>query len=234
MRNLLFFSHIPKTGGQTLLQMFYDAFGFEQCLRVWDPNHGAHVSPDDFHTLREEEFAGKKAVVGHLPLAKFLLNASMRDLDEKGVVTVVSVVRDPIDRCISLYNYLASNEKHPSHERFKNANPITFILNCPSNHQYNFLNANCASRRIWVAQTETSREFMQKRLLETGGRNVPISDIRNVTSDLAKNTPLFGRGDIPRDVMGRLKDRHSTDMMLYDLAGATNDTPADLSTLHRA
>jgi len=121
---IVFFPHIPKAGGQTLIQGFYKAFGTKKCIKVWDPNFGADVSSDNFYKLSDKEFEGISAIVGHLPLLKFLKNNYIEKEFKKGNILIFTCVREPILRMISLYNYITYFEKHPLHEKIVKLSPV--------------------------------------------------------------------------------------------------------------
>ncbi len=107
---IVYFPHIPKTGGQTILHGFYKTFGFKKCIKVWNPDFGADVSPKNFPYLNSKQFEGISAVVGHLSLSQFLKNRYTKKEFERGNVKILTSVRDPIERILSLYNYVFYNE----------------------------------------------------------------------------------------------------------------------------
>ena len=136
---LIYFPHIPKAGGETLKTFFNDVFSTKGSVRVWDPKFGADVSPDDFKKLDESQFEGKSAVVGHLPVAEFMKNDYCRRLYERNEVEILTSVRDPVERIISLYNYIRSKPAHPDNERHLNTKPSIFLRGQPGDFQTKFL-----------------------------------------------------------------------------------------------
>ena len=215
------FPHIPKAGGQTLLQGFYKAFGFKKCIKVWNPDFGADVSPMDFPSLSSEQFKGMSAVVGHLSLSDFLMNSHARGEFDKGNVKIITSVRNPIERILSSYNYMFYNEKHPNHENIKNKLPIDFIMNQPANFQYNFLKPKTESlladlfETIEIFPIENSIPkfiaFFEKNFnIELGGL-----EVKNKSIDLASGRKMISLEDINKDVFDYLEKKHQMDFDLY-------------------
>jgi hypothetical protein len=84
----LIFIHIPKTGGMSFAALLRDQFRF---LDICDVYHG------DVHKLQHSR---ARAILGHI---------SRRDLEHfRRQGKIVTVLRNPIERVLSLYNYWRS------------------------------------------------------------------------------------------------------------------------------
>ncbi|HVH78550.1 MAG TPA: hypothetical protein VM782_04115, partial [Stellaceae bacterium] len=104
----LVFPHIPKTAGWALHAALLPIFGEAQSLRI--------NTEDDVVRLRAlspAEFARYRYVSGHFKFEDVKAKCSAGSL-------LVSVLRDPVRRVVSEFNYMASWAEHPFHAHFKN------------------------------------------------------------------------------------------------------------------
>jgi hypothetical protein len=218
---IVYFPHIPKAGGQTLLQGFYKAFGFAKCLKVWNPNFGADVSPEQFASLEKTRFEGVSAIVGHLSVSTFLMNNCIKGEFEKGNVRIITSVRDPVTRILSLYNYIAYNEEHPDHESIKNTSPIDFIMHEPANYQFNFLKPGAKStlddiyRIVDVFPIESSIEKFTSFFADNFNIKLNGMEIRNKSIDWADGRNIITVDDIGKDDLADLQKKHQVDFDLH-------------------
>ena len=221
---LVFFPHIPKAGGQTLIQGFYEAFGAEKCIKVWDPNFGADIDPAEFRNLSPDRFKGMSAVVGHLPVENFFENAYARGRFDSGRVRILTSVRHPIQRIISLYNYIAHSEQHPSHEEVRNISPVDFLLSQPADFQYHFLRWGDVATpealfgAMEIFPIEQSIAGFSGFFDDTFGIHLGNLEIINKSEDLVDIGGILSDRDIPAGVMDDLADTHHTDLELYQKA----------------
>ena len=220
---LIYFPHIPKAGGQTLLQCFYKAFGAKRCIKVWNTNFGADVSPDQFKDLSSENFKNIYAVIGHLPVRNFFKNDYAKQQFYKGNVKILTSVRNPIQRLVSLYNYINYNEKHPHHRNLSNTPPLEFIINQQANFQYNFLKSDLYEiltlsqilDMIDVFPLERSIDGFTHFFKSNLDIDVGKLDIKNSSKDLAHGKKLLSESDIPNDLLNHLTKKHKIDFELY-------------------
>lgn len=223
---LAYFPHIPKTGGQTLLHGFYRAFGRDRCLKVWDHGRGSDMRSDEFPSLQAKQFKKVRAVVGHLPVSKFMENQHAFQAYERGRVHIFTSVRDPIDRIISLYNYVKFFPKHPAYETMQQVEAIDFIMRQVPNYQMNYIKPHreagldevfdCMEVAALEMSIETLGGFLQKHF----GRRLEPLGIRNKSEMHANGQTLLRREHLPDDVIQNLNQRHAIDLELYRRARA--------------
>ncbi|MGF1504906.1 MAG: hypothetical protein GYB64_16640 [Chloroflexi bacterium] len=90
---LLFFLHIPKTGGMTLIWAFEDHFPPRRCWRVYTPAQAEQL----LDTLSAEQRAGLRLVCGHESYC-FAEHFAQP-------VRIVTMLRDPVRRAVSQYGH---------------------------------------------------------------------------------------------------------------------------------
>jgi hypothetical protein len=107
---LLFFLHIPKNSGTTLNQIIRN--NYSRIFKIsWDhdnPRHAGRLLDAGNRSV----FSGYQVVSGHFPYG---LHRLAVDGEDFGYMTML---RDPIGRCLSTYNYLRRDSK------YINANPV--------------------------------------------------------------------------------------------------------------
>jgi len=221
---ITFFSHIPKAGGTTLKQMFFRAFGPQGCIKVWDPNFGADVDVEGFRGLEESRFREISAVVGHLPVGSFMENPFGKSLFDRGQVDIITSVRHPFERMVSLYNYLSYNSEHPHHERIKKTPLANFVKYQPANYQFEYLKADCFKtpkdilKSLKVFSMEKSIEGFGKYFSERHNFIAGKVEVQNTSKTHAGSRRLYKVEDIPRDILLELNDKHELDLELYESA----------------
>jgi hypothetical protein len=102
---LLVFSHVPKAGGTTLEYILAKNF---------KPAEVLHINAPDLN--RCPELIGLKSnqpqfICGHHPMHGLLYS-----LIPEGPLVHLTMVRDPIDRVLSFYNYIINRPAHPLHQ----------------------------------------------------------------------------------------------------------------------
>jgi hypothetical protein len=104
----LIFPHIPKTAGWALHAALLPIYGEAHSLRVNDGNDLARL-----RALTPRELAHYRYISGHFRYSD--VRAKCRD-----DALLISILRDPVRRLISEFNYIASWTGHPHHDHFKN------------------------------------------------------------------------------------------------------------------
>ena len=221
---IVFFPHIPKTGGTSLNHMFYSAFGGERCLKVWDPKFGADVSPDEFPNLPDQKFQNKSAIIGHIPVLKFLENSFTQRKLNNSQINFVTTVRDPISRIISLYNFVYYNKNHPNNKKIQEISLVKFSRNQQANFQFNYLkmkkdfDLDSIFEWMHVFPIEKSTLLLEKYFMRKFNIKVNASGVMNKSSDHAKGQRLFTIDDLSDETLQYLNERHSLDNELFGRA----------------
>jgi hypothetical protein len=221
---LAFFPHIPKAGGQTILDGFFRIFSRKKCLKIWDPRFGADASPKSFNQIQKQRFTNVSAVVGHLSMAQFNANQYCHSLLSEDRVRVFSCVREPIDRIISLYNYIKLSPQHPKHSSTAAMSLDEFALRVPSNYQYHFLALDASESitsiqsRIEIYQIQDSRQGLEVFFKQHFNATLPDLEIRNKSRVLAKDKglKLSSIDDMSLDTIRDLKTAHHLDIDLWN------------------
>lgn len=100
------FSHVPKTAGTSLESYLVQAFELKDFL---------HINAPDLNSLPQATYMkGKfpKLISGHHPIHGLLYQL----MPNENIVHL-SMMRDPIARVVSYYNYVATREYHNLHEK---------------------------------------------------------------------------------------------------------------------
>lgn len=110
-RPLVFF-HAQRTAGTTIKAIFEQEFGKDHCL----------------YQRTSDEFCDWKKLDGNV-LKKYRIYAGHYNYAPKEIEVdplIFSVIRDPVDRAISLYHYLKTRPEHKLHELAVDKDILTF------------------------------------------------------------------------------------------------------------
>jgi len=102
-RPTLVFLHLPKTGGSTLASIIRRSYHPRELYEVYGEPPDPAI--EAFATMAPERRAHYRAVIGHL-------NLGLRDL-VPGPVTMVTMLRHPVDRALSTYYSIRERSSHP-------------------------------------------------------------------------------------------------------------------------
>lgn len=122
-RPLVVFVHIPKTGGTSMRQYMRDAFSERLLLTGKAPRKKGDMAAAKSKELavRPELARDVDAVSGHARYGMFDLSGIDRD------IIYVSIMRDPISRALSMYNYQRTNERHVRNASVKDKTLLELI-----------------------------------------------------------------------------------------------------------
>jgi hypothetical protein len=138
----IIFVHIPKSAGQSILEMIKVGVFNSACpawLFIGNPNEFEYFLGAPVQDISKCNFLG-----GHISLNAFKnkLGDSFYDYYS------FSIIRNPVDRAISLYSYILGNPDHFQHNAVRDMDIIDFIYSeyYPQNNQcYLFLEHSVAS-----------------------------------------------------------------------------------------
>ncbi len=158
-KDKLLFIHIPKCGGTSFKSVLYDIFGFKNVLKIWHPDFGATVSIEGFLDLDIEKIKAYPCIAGHIEYPLIRKKLGREILAE---YKVCSIVRDPVSKFLSLWNYSIQNPNIPNYKNVTRMS-IEDYARCTTNMQCRFIcgeaNAELALKTI---QSEYDCVFILK------------------------------------------------------------------------
>jgi hypothetical protein len=109
------FVHLPKTGGMSLHGAIAAALPPAATLRIGtDAEHAAFLAMD------QAALAGCAFISGHMTLEEALPRA------QPGA-RFVTLLRDPVERLLSAFNYMVTWPEHPRHAEFRDMGFAEFV-----------------------------------------------------------------------------------------------------------
>lgn len=215
----LIFAHIPKTAGTSVRVHLLPNFAKED--RVYVAYVGGEVGPDKFPTYSIRE--NWKFLTGHIRISRLLSNPHIDPSDTE--IVLLSFVRDPIERLVSLYNYVLTQPKHQpkNHELAMNLGPIEYIRQQDENLQSDFLSRNGENIawKIMIAPVTRVAPACNQAIEATTGKppkNMTFP-VRNVSAGRAAGT--ISKNDLPSDFIAELYERNARDKELFNTAQST-------------
>ncbi len=111
----LIFVHLPKTGGFALHAALDRALPEGSVLRIGDS-----AAQQDFARMSPEQVAPYSMVSGHFTFEDALARA-------RTGARFATLLRDPVARLLSAFNYMSTWEEHPLHASFRHRGFADFI-----------------------------------------------------------------------------------------------------------
>lgn len=213
---MIYFPHIPKAGGSTLLNLFLANFHRSNILCVYSIGNHLDFTPAEFPNIGASNLEGISIVAGHLPVARFLENPFASKLFDSGDVEIISSVRDPVDRLVSLRNYILVRPKHPGFEKVSAMSEEDFFLSEPKNFQYEYLKP-ALGNKLYIYPIEKSVGAFSQKLASYFKRSIESVPIANKASK-ASMEGFSKRENLDEKLVNWLYANHSKDSMLYDQA----------------
>jgi hypothetical protein len=125
--DVLFFLHIPKTGGITLTSILDTQFSRWEIF----PFRHSGASPERFETFSSARLAGYRLVRGHYQFGPY------DDRIWKHIVQnpiCITMLRDPVRLTISYYRHILRDRTHPMHEEVTSQKLSLEAYVCDSRH----------------------------------------------------------------------------------------------------
>ena len=204
----LIFVHIPKTGGQTMMDILYQVFGFENVLKIWGQQSNGkagHYSVEDFMNLDDHTIRDYPCIGGHITLDSLKSKLGVKVLRQQ--YHMYAIVRDPIDTVISLYNYYQTNTDHPRYQENSALSFEEFIAgHYRKNFQCHFLGTTNAYHSIYNAQ-----HFFSKI--------VTISQFDDLVQEILNEFSVFNTKEVQqrvKNVSNKVVAREKLSMEMID------------------
>lgn len=207
-RNKIFFFHIPKCAGTSIWRHLAKIYGDKNIFQI--------ASADDVKTFGEIPLADLQAydaIGGH----HFLSTYRERLGDFEGYFKI-TVIRDPIDRLISSYNFIRRDRRHPRYKQVRQSTFEEFAMSEAPNAQTQLLTGGVEYQdaiRIlddWFDDYTTSdrADQLMQKISEVGHTPFKRAMYKNVSRRKVK------REAVEPSLLDRLKQIHDADLRLFD------------------
>ncbi|KAF0817853.1 MULTISPECIES: sulfotransferase family 2 domain-containing protein [unclassified Cytobacillus] len=215
---LLIFVHILKTGGTTLEKILQGQYN-----NIFLTNRtGKMYTQESIKQLFSENMKKNlNCVSGHFPFGIHQLFPRP--------FTYMTILREPIDRVISLYFFILNNPRHSMHRIIKNMSFKDFIFN----NRYKHLYVN--HQTFWVSGGKEPDLSKAKENLEQYFSIVGITELFNESIFIMKETLGWSnlvvdykrynvnnnrpsKKQIPKELIEKLVSDNRLDLELYDYA----------------
>ncbi|MFI4891481.1 MAG: sulfotransferase family 2 domain-containing protein [Steroidobacterales bacterium] len=151
MARQLVFVHIPKTGGLSLHAALENIYGRKSTLRAGNEDELQRLRRLPDHQPIDKEF-----ISGH-----FFYNDIKNRCQPNAIL--VSILRDPITRILSSYNYITTWSEHPLHEQTMRQSFSEFV--CANR---DFLRGLCCRHLASVEKADAAIEVVKSRYALVG------------------------------------------------------------------
>ena len=223
----LIFFHIPKTGGTTLDYLTAKNYRIDYVYQVNAPAFDKHVAG----VYKNNNMF--RVLMGH-----YELNDYFYQLFDRAKMVQFTMLREPVSRVISYYDYLRTSPNHPKYGIAKNLTLKEFVSHpeideMPNGQAFRIL--GMLKKEIWKKTKKSEEELIEElqhqlehrftlfgltemydEFLLMAQRGLGWNDIfyQRMNSSKVKTD----KSTIPDEVIELIKKQNSVDMALYDFA----------------
>ncbi|SEN12150.1 sulfotransferase family 2 domain-containing protein [Lihuaxuella thermophila] len=221
---VIIFPHIVKTGGSTLQSILMNEYKSDTLLLYHNPPDQVLKDKNGIIEKIRKQQRNLKAIIGHFSFDLYFWHVGesiLSDFKLSKPVRYITMLRDPVDRIISLFYYLKSFHPDPMFKQ----NFEDFIFNRP-------LELKNIQTLTLTGRGMVSLE-MAKKNLDTHFEVAGITEMFNESVFLMKKafgwklmsyekknitTKRPSRDDLPRDVIKKIQKDDYLDIELYNYA----------------
>jgi hypothetical protein len=221
-KNNLIFIHIPKTAGSTLNKIIKSQFANKSIFKVDGFKEGKSI--EELKKLDKKERNKIRCVMGHMNFGvhKYLPRSS----------NYITVLRNPVDRLISLYYFILRQKQHPLHESIVSNNlSLEDFVNSDltSLGIHNVQTRMLAGNKVATeAQLNSAKKNLQKYFTAVGltekfDRSLELFSEKlgwqiNEYKSINVNQNRPQRAEVSQHIIQLLEEKNSFDMELYEFA----------------
>jgi hypothetical protein len=217
----LIFIHLPKTAGTSLRRTIQKNYRSKELFFVYNKNPRFH-SIDDLYNFVPEDFEKYKIIMGHLSFNRRLFPFNDRRF--------VTLVREPVQRCISYYHHVMNRREWRGRQQslpeyMETSGDIQF-----QNHQTRLL-SNMKRNPITGKHLENAIRNIEKYFLHVGTSETFPQTVEYLSMTLGwskkkifyENTTLKKQTTtdcLSEDILDRLRELNEYDIKLYEWVSA--------------
>lgn len=228
---MIFFSHIPKSGGTTNRAVISHNIGRDNCLFMFPKEFGGDFDVEETPNLNPDLIYNANAIIGHISVSTAMSNCTLSKLNSANKLLILSAIRDPIDRIISDFNFSRTVRIHPDHSKLIDEGFDGFINYCkdyPSNQHFDMLKTtesdsvdDIINSVVLFSLPDAVRGFSEGLSFISEKPQIEY-DREQVTTnlpdevDVEHDVVLYKKSDLPKNVINELLIKHSLDYELYE------------------